>query len=112
MKEGYVPVITRRYSRKIALDDIVYIEQIQRRLMIVTEKDEFLSYERLENIECLLDERFFHVLKKIVINVEKISVVENRSVTFVNNKNMCLARESYVRTKQIYNAYLKNLISG
>ena len=34
----YIPVITKEYSRKISVDDIIYLEQRQRKLAIVTEE--------------------------------------------------------------------------
>ena len=36
---NYIPVITRGYSRKISLDEIMYLEQRQRRLAVVTENE-------------------------------------------------------------------------
>ena len=63
----YIPVITRGYSRKVPVDDIMYLEQRQRKLAIVTGEETYLSYQRIENIEQLLDERFYHTLKKLVV---------------------------------------------
>ena len=107
---NYIPIITRGYSRKISLDEIMYLEQRQRRLAIVTEKETFLFYERLENLEKLLDERFYRSLKKLRVNIENILVAEDQKITFVNGTTLHLGRESYIRTKQIYSAYLKKLI--
>ena len=67
-------------------------------------------YERLDNLEKLLDDRFYRSLKKLSVNVEKIIIAEDQKITFVNGKTIHLGRESYIRTKQIYSAYLKNLI--
>ena len=47
----YIPVITRGYSRKVPVDDIMYLEQRQRKLAIVTGEETYLSYQRIENIE-------------------------------------------------------------
>ena len=107
---NYIPVITRGCSRKISLDEILYLEQRQRRLAVVTEKETYLFYERLDNLEKLLDDRFYRTLKKLSVNIEKITIAEAQKLTFVNGKTIHLGRESYIRTKQIYNAYLKKLI--
>ena len=50
----YIPVITREYSRKVILDEILYIEQRQRKLAIVTAEDTYICYERIENLEKFL----------------------------------------------------------
>ena len=106
----YIPVITRGYSRKVPVDDIMYLEQRQRKLAIVTGEETYLSYQRIENIEQLLDERFYHTLKKLVVNLDKITAAKDQSIIFQNGEMLMLCRESYVRTKQIYAAYLKNLL--
>ncbi len=106
----FIPVITKKYSRKIDVDDIIYLEQCQRRLAIVTEEGTYVWYERIENVEKQLDERFYHTLKKLVVNLEKISVAENQKIVFQNGAELYLARESYIRTKQVYAAYLRKLL--
>ena len=106
----YIPIITRGYSRKINIDEILYLEQRQRKLAIITPDDTYICYERIENLEKVLDDRFFHALKKLVINLDKIMVAEDQKITFVDGTVMAMGRESYVRTKQRFSAYLKKLI--
>lgn len=106
----YIPVITRGYSRKISLDEVLYFEQRQRKLAIVTAEETYVCYERIENLEKLFDERFYHTLKKLVVNLDKIMIAKDQKITFVDGTVLELARESYVRTKQRYSAYLKKLI--
>ena len=83
----YIPVITKEYSRKISVDDIIYLEQRKQ-----------------------LDDKFYHTLKKLVVNLEKVSVMRDQTVIFQNGSILMLARESYIRTKQIYTAYLRDLL--
>lgn len=106
----FIPVITREYSRKVNVDDIIYLEQRQRRLAIVTADETYVCYERIENVEKQLDERFYHTLKKLVVNLEQISVAKNQKITFQNGTELQLGRESYIRTKQTYAAYLRKLL--
>lgn len=106
----FIPVITRQYSRKVNVDDIIYLEQRQRRLAIVTSDETYVCYERIENVEKQLDERFYHTLKKLVVNLEQISVAKNQKIVFQNGIELQLGRESYIRTKQTYAAYLRKLL--
>ncbi len=108
--DKYIPVITRSYSTKVKVDDILYLEQRQRRLAIVTSKDTFVYYERIENVEKLLDGRFYHTLKKLVVNLEYISAMRDQNVIFQDGSVLMLGRESYIRTKQMYVAYLRDLL--
>ncbi len=107
---NYIPIITRGYSRIINLDEVLYFEQRQRRLAIITTDETYVYYERIENLEYLLDDRFYHALKKLVVNLDKIISAENQIITFVDGTTLELARESYIRTKQKYTAYIKNLL--
>ena len=106
----YIPIITREYSRKVNLDEVLYFEQRQRKLAIVTAEDTYICYERIETFEKVLDERFYHSLKKLVVNLDKIMIAENQKITFVDGTIITMGRESYIRTKQRFSAYLKNLI--
>ena len=106
----YIPVITRSYNRKIPVDDVFYLEQRQRKLVVVTEEGTFSSYQKIENVEAQLNDHFYHSLKKLIVNLDKIVEVRDRTVRFQNGVQLVLGRDSYVRTKQTYAAYLKNLI--
>ena len=106
----YIPVVTRGYSRKVNLDEVLYFEQRQRKLAIVTPEDTYICYERIENLEKHFDERFYHSLKKIVVNLDKIMIAENQRITFVDGTILEMGRESYIRTKQRFSAYIKKLI--
>ncbi|MBS5334715.1 MAG: hypothetical protein DBY08_00030 [Clostridiales bacterium] len=106
----YIPVITKECSRKVRVDDIVYLEQRQRKVGIVTREATYECYEKISNIEKQLDERFYHTLKKLVVNLEQISAMRDQNVVFQNGTVLMLGRESYIRTKQVYTAYLRKLI--
>ena len=106
---NYIPVITRQHGRKVETDKVVYIQQQQRRLAIVTDDETFVYYEKVDNVLKYLDERFFRIMKKLVVNLEKISCVKEQCVTFQNGAQLYMGRENYVKTKQRYAAYLRNL---
>lgn len=108
--EKFVPVITSAYVKKINIEDIVYLEQRQRRLAVITQDETYVCYERIESLERQLDERFYYSLKKLVVNLEKIILAKNQSITFQNGDRIMLGRESYIRTKQSYAAYLRKLL--
>lgn len=105
----YIPVITKQYSCKVHIDDIVYIQQQQKKLAIVTDKQAYFYYEKIENILSFLDERFFRVMKKLVVNLEKILVVKEQQIHFQNGADIYLGKDNYVRAKQKYTAYLRGL---
>ena len=108
--DRYIPVITKQYSCKVNIEYIVYIQQQQRKLAIVTDDETFVYYEKMDNVVELLDGRFFRSMKKLVINLEKILMVKEQKVRFQNGTDIYLGRENYIKTKQRYAAYLKKLM--
>lgn len=108
--EGYISVITKRYSCRVKIDDIVYIQQQQKKLTIVTDHEVYSYYERMENVVEHLDKRFFQVMKKLVVNLDKIQMVREQQIHFQNGEDIYLGKDNYVKTKQIYTAHLRGLI--
>ena len=49
--DRYIPVITKQYSCKVNIEDIVYIQQQQRKLAIVTDDETFVYYEKMDAAE-------------------------------------------------------------
>lgn len=107
--EKFVPVITKQYSRKVNVKDIVYIQQQQRRLAIVTDDEIFLCYERMDNIMDNLDERFFRVMKKLTVNMDKVLMAKEQHLIFENGMSIYLGKENYVKVKQKFARHLRNL---
>jgi DNA-binding LytR/AlgR family response regulator len=108
--EQFIPVVTKQYCRKVNISNILYLEQWQRRLNIVTVEDSYVCYLKIGNVEKKLDERFYPTLKKLVVNLEQIVEIRDQYILFENGTRLMLSRESYIRTKQIFAAYLKKLL--
>lgn len=107
--KDYIPIITKKYSCKINTDDILYIEQQQRKLTLVTEQGSYSFYERMDNIIGFLDDRFFRTMKHLTVNLEKILMAREQRIVFQNGETIYLGKENYIRTKQRYVAYLRRL---
>jgi DNA-binding LytR/AlgR family response regulator len=108
--DQFIPVVTKQYCRKVDLSEILYIEQWQRRLNIVTAEESYVCYLKIDNIREILDERFYPTLKKLVVNLEQILEIRDQNILFQNGTRLILSRESYIRTKQTFAAYLKKLL--
>ena len=105
-QESYIPIISRDVSKKLKISDIYYIERIGRKLVFVTENEKYGMYEKVERIEKYLGENFFHCLVGLIVNLDKIEKLENFKITFDNKQEISLARDSYVKLKQIFNSYI------
>jgi len=107
--EKYIPVITKKYSCKVGIEDIVYIQQQQKKLAIVTDDETYSYYEKMENVLDYLDRRFFRIMKRLVVNMDKILMVKEQQIHFQNGDDIYLGKDNYVKAKQKYTAYLRGL---
>ena len=108
--EKYVPLVTKQCVRKILLDEIVYIMKKSRKIEIVTEQERYEFYERMDAVVPLLDRRFYPCLQNCMINLDKVSRMEQQVIYLVNGDSIPMGRDNFVRTRQQYVAYLKKLL--
>ena len=106
----FIPLVTRKFSLKVWIADIIYIQKKDRKIKIMTDQECYEYYEKLQNIEQYLDKRFYHCLKTLVVNLDKIDKMTDQTIFFQNGETFFLGRENYIKTKQTYSAYLKKLI--
>lgn len=111
MTESYIPIINGRESGKVRVSDVVMIERNNRRLRIVTGEREFDYYEKLDNVTPLLDQRFFPCLKGCYVNFDHVSYMANQEIHLDNGEIFTLGRENFLRTKQRYKLYLRQVFS-
>lgn len=87
----------RQYS--IALPDILYIEAVDERTFIYTEKDCFESGRRLYEFEEVLSARnFLRISKSVVVNLMKINHIKpylngRFSCVLTNNEQVIISRK-------------------
>ncbi|MDD6155286.1 MAG: LytTR family transcriptional regulator DNA-binding domain-containing protein [Eubacteriales bacterium] len=113
MDYNYIPVINRSRSTKVPTDSIVLLKNDKKRLTINTEdNEEYSMYGGLENVEDYLDTRFYPCIKGTYLNLAKIVDMDVRyhEITFENGYKFYLGRDSFTRTRQRYNAYIRGLI--
>ncbi len=107
-KDKYLPFVNREQCSKIPLSEILRIEQSSRIVIIVTEGATLRKYGKLQDIEEYLDERFYHCLKKMIINFQQVSSMKDQTIYFKNGDKIYLGRQNFVRTKQSFAIYIKN----
>ncbi len=108
MKEDYIAVLQGKAVAKVKVSDIVFIERDRRKLHLVTEKGTYDYYERMENVEPVLDQRFYPCLKGCYINLDKVESMQEQRISFDNGEFLYIGRENFIRTRQYYKKYLKN----
>lgn len=79
-KEEYISFNMKKYIYRVRMDDIIYLEAIQRRIKVVTVNEQFyLSHNTLENMESKLAKNFIRCHKGFIVNINYISSIDKSS---------------------------------
>ena len=106
--EGFLPIITRRTSMCIPLNEIDKIERVGRKVRIsLTDGRVEWTGTSIRELKKYLDERFFPALAGMVINLDHVRRMENLTVYFDDGDKAIMGRDGYIRTRQAFNAYMR-----
>lgn len=80
-------------SRLIALDDIVYCEVIDRKVYLHLASSEVVDYyERIENLENRLDDRFYRCHRSFLINLQYLQSYKNQTAYMEGGRQVPVSR--------------------
>lgn len=106
MTKEFLLISCRNIIAKVPIDQIYFIERNGRKLNVVTCNDEYSYYEKICNVEGLLNSDFFMCRQGFIINMSKVIKMEKGCITFDNEKTYWLGRDNFVRTKKVFKNYL------
>ena len=108
MFERYIVVSNGKFVAKVKINDILLIERNARKVRIVTARETYEYYERLENIHPFLDPGFYPCLQNCYVNFEKVKVMQEQKIIFEDGYVFYLGRANFVKTRQAFKKYLIN----
>lgn len=96
-------------TKKIMLDDIMYIESLQRKINVHTTYDNIEYYYKLSDIEKELTENnFFRCHKSFLVNLHFVYSYTNNSIVLKNKEEIFLSKYKYVDFSKAFMYYIKN----
>lgn len=78
----HIKVVTKSGISSIALNSIIYVEKVDRHVVIRTATKDYTIKDSLKSMKKLLDERFYETHQSFIVNIEEIKelkIRENRS---------------------------------
>ncbi len=112
---GYLPFVSRHMSAMIEIVRIEIIRKRNRQIIILLEGDEreYVFTEDISRLEGFLDDGFCTCISNCIVNLRLIKVMNNddHKVEFFDGRVMHLGRDSFIKLKQKYNAYLRGILS-
>lgn len=109
-KIKYLPIINRSESCRVKVSDICFISRDNRKLFFGTEDGTKMTYAKISSFEEFLGPEFVRCMSGCIINLAKVKDMKDLTVYFDNGETMELSRDSFLRAKQKYNAYLRKLL--
>lgn len=111
-KKKYLPIISRKESCKLAVSDICYVYRTNRKMQFETDLGVKTTYKKIADIEKNLGPEFYKCTSGCIVNLTRIVDMRDGIVYFDDGKTIKLGKESFLRLKQKFNAYILGLISS
>lgn len=105
----FIPIIKTREIYKVLTEELLYVEQYQRKIRLITREVTFETYGKIQ--ECLphLGENFMKCHQSLYVNMDQIRAMRDHSIYFFGGMEIPLSRDKYTAAKQRFSRYL---ISG
>ncbi len=106
---SYIPAVENGEVLNVRLDAILYIESVDKKTFVYTEKKVLVTDKRLYELEDMLDKRdFFRCSKNTIIHLNKLIKLRpeiNRNIiaTLENNEKIVISRRYVSELKALLN---------
>ena len=102
-----IPVVSQGKTMMCRTDQIYYIESVDKKTFIYTERQTLMSEKRLYELEELLDKRdFFRCSKSVILHLNKVErlkpeITRNILATLVNGERVVVSRRYAPELKKL-----------
>lgn len=81
--------------RKIPVEDILYIENSGRKVILHTQTEQLEYYERMNHLEEILGEGFFRCHRGYLVALAAVSGYDSTSITVTDGEKIYLSKQKY-----------------
>ena len=93
--------------RRIPVEDILYVENNGRKVIVHTGKEKLEYYERMNHLEEVLGEGFYRCHRGYLVAFSAVSGYDNTSITVNTGDKIYLAKQKYSEFVKLYCRFLK-----
>lgn len=91
----FLLVKTAGAHRKVPVEDILYVENSGRKVILHTRTEKIEYYERMNHLEELLGEGFFRCHRGYLVALAAVSGYDNTSITLDSGDKVYLSKQKY-----------------
>ena len=104
---GYLLVKAKGSHHKIPIEDILYIENNGRKVILHTKTECLEYYERMNHLEEVLGDGFYRCHRGYLVALSAISGYDHDSITVYGGDKIYLAKQKYSEFVKLYCRFLK-----
>lgn len=93
--------------RRIPVEDILYVENNGRKVIVHTRTEKLEYYERMNHLEEVLGEEFYRCHRGYLVALRAINGYDNASITVSTGDKIYLAKQKYSEFVKLYCRFLK-----
>lgn len=93
--------------RRVPVEDILYVENNGRKVVVHTRTEKLEYYERMNHLEEVLGEGFYRCHRGYLVALGAISGYDNTSITVSTGDKIYLAKQKYSEFVKLYCQFLK-----
>lgn len=93
--------------RRIPVEDILYVENNGRKVIVYTRTEKLEYYERMNHLEEVLGEGFYRCHRGYLVALGAVSGYDNTSITVSSGDKIYLAKQKYSEFVKLYCRFLK-----
>ncbi|MDO4552060.1 MAG: LytTR family DNA-binding domain-containing protein [Bacillota bacterium] len=106
-RSGGLPVVTKKSSCRVPLDQIHYISKDQRKVLVHTASGELSFYGKFSEIEPYLGEEFVCCHQSYIVNMEKVKRRAEQSFHMEDGTVLPISQKRYGGVRKRYEDFLR-----
>jgi DNA-binding LytR/AlgR family response regulator len=102
----FIPIIKSREIHRILTKELLYIEQYQRKIRLVTREVTLETYGRIQDYLPYLGDNFMKCHQSLYVNMDQVRSMKDQTVQFFGGMEVILSRDKFTAAKQRFSRYL------
>lgn len=112
-KRRYLEIVEDREQKRVYVEDIIWMETLNRRLTIYTDKREYGTYMSLKELMSQLpEEEFVKTSRFAAVSLDKIDTLRGRMLTLKDGTELSLGDKFYMDVRERYESFLERHRGG
>lgn len=89
--------------------EIIYIQSDKRKISVATEKTVHEYYEKLNNVELQLGERFCRCHQSFIVNFDYVKYLEQKEFILLDKTSIPISKTNYPRVRDKFTLYMGDI---